>query len=592
MPFETPITIRQTVQNVLDGKYVLPSIQREFVWNTAQIEMLFDSILRGYPISSFLFWSIPEGHAGKWQFYRFLTAYHEALARHNEPAQLGSRQDVTAVLDGQQRLTSLVIGLAGTYACRLPNKRRSNLSAYPERKLYIDLMHPADESDGEKRYALRFLTAEEAGVDAERWWVAIPEIFKKMRCVADVLAFMTDEKISSAPKSQRDFAANTLARLCECFNTEPAINYFLEKDGDLDKVLQIFIRINSGGTKLSYSDLLLSFATALWKTRDARQEIHGLVDELKSYSDELTVDKDFVLKASLVLSDIGDIKFKVTNFSNDNMAQIETEWGSIRCALSLTMQLVQSFGFTDRSLLSVNALIPIAYYLRKRGATNSFLISNAERTDRGIIRRWLITVLLRGTFGSMADTILAAIRGVLAEASCDSFPAEAINARLTGLNRSVRFSEDEIEALLDMEYGDNRTFLLLSLLYPNFDYSSRFHIDHIYPRSKMTERRLITQGLTPETAKEASAMRDNISNLQLLQGGPNQIKSDTDFEEWLVKQFPNETERGYFLAMHKFPPMPIFSYSVFLEFCAARRDLLFTALRSELNSEGAGIATQ
>jgi hypothetical protein len=60
MPFETPIPIRQAVQNVLDGKYVLPAIQREFIWEPEQIELLFDSLLRGYPISSFLFWEVPR----------------------------------------------------------------------------------------------------------------------------------------------------------------------------------------------------------------------------------------------------------------------------------------------------------------------------------------------------------------------------------------------------------------------------------------------------------------------------------------------------------------------------------------------------
>ncbi len=330
MPFETPVTIRHAVQNVLDGKYFLPSIQREFVWDTDQIEMLFDSILRGYPISSFLFWNVPESQAAQWQFYTFLTDYHEATARHNEPAKLGGGRDITAVLDGQQRLTSLVIGLAGTYAYKLPNKRRSNLSAYPERKLYIDLMKPADETDGDKRYALRFLTAEEAAADTLRWWVSMPEIFTKMRSVSDLLTFMATSKISTAPQQQRDFAANTLGRLCECLNSEPAVNFFLEREADLDKVLQIFIRTNSGGTKLSYSDLLLSFATASWKTLDARQEIHGLVDELRSYSDELTVDKDFVLKACLVLSDLPDIKFKVTNFNGENTGKIETRWPAIK----------------------------------------------------------------------------------------------------------------------------------------------------------------------------------------------------------------------------------------------------------------------
>jgi len=585
MPFETPTTVRQVVQNVLDGKYLLPSIQREFVWTTDQIEMLFDSVLRGYPISSFLFWQVPQSQVTQWQLYKFLTDYHEAKNRHNEPAKFAEKREITAVLDGQQRLTSLVIGLAGTYAYKLPNKRRSNLSAYPERKLYIDLMQPADDTDGDKRYALRFLTADEAAADTKRWWRSMPELFSKMCSLIDVLAFMAHEQVSSAPQASRDFAANTLARLCECLNTEHAIKFFLEREADLDRVLQIFIRINSGGTKLSYSDLLLSFATASWKTLDARQEIHGLVDELCSYSDELTVDKDFVLKACLVLSDVSDIKFKVTNFNSENTGKIEARWQSIRNASVLALQLVQSFGFSDRSLLSVNALIPIAYYLQKREATANFLSSSADREDRTIIRQWLIAVLLRGTFGSMADTILTAIRGVLAEEVSERFPVDAINARLAGLNRAVRFADDELETLLDIDYGDRRAFLLLSLLYPSFDYTSPFHIDHIYPRAKMSERRLTAQGLSAETARIALGQRDNLANLQLLAGGPNKAKSDTDFEEWLATKFPNATERGYFLAMHHFPPMSTFTYNNFLDFVASRRGILFKTLKAELNAE-------
>jgi hypothetical protein len=76
----------------------------------------------------------------------------------------------------------------------------------------------------------------------------------------------------------------------------------------------------------------------------------------------------------------------------------------------------------------------------------------------------------------MADTILAAIRGVLAESPPDQFPAEAINTRLAALNRSTRFVDEEIDVLLDMEYGDRRVFLLLSLLYPTFDYATPFHM--------------------------------------------------------------------------------------------------------------------
>jgi hypothetical protein len=160
-----------------------------------------------------------------------------------------------------------------------------------------------------------------------RWVVRQPNGYPILR--------MAMQRISAAPQERRDFAARTLGMICEALNTQGNVNFFLEREADLDKVLQIFIRINSGGTKLSYSDLLLSIATASWKGTDARQAIHGFVDELNSVNDELTFDQDFVLKSALVLSDISDVKFKVENFNAQNMGTIERAWPSIKVALSL-----------------------------------------------------------------------------------------------------------------------------------------------------------------------------------------------------------------------------------------------------------------
>ncbi len=585
MPFETAITIRQAVHNVIEGRYLLPSIQRQFIWETDQIEVLFDSILRDYPIGSFLFWQVPERQSGEWRFYRFLTNYHEANDYLNDPAQMASNREITAVLDGQQRLTSLVLGLVGTYASKLPNKRRSNLSAYPVRSLHIDLMRPADETEPDRTYALRFMTPEKAAEDEDRHWVSFPELFAKVKDVPDVLGYMAGSRISSAPEEQRQFAARTLGRICQCLNTSPAINYFLERDANLDKVLQIFIRVNSGGTKLSYSDLLLSIATASWKGVNAREEIQRLVAMLNSYGDEMTFTKDFVLKSCLVLADVADIKFKVDNFNALNMDRILEHWPGIKDALCLTVQLVRSFGLNDRSLLSNNALVPIAYYLHRRGARANYLTSRSTADDRIAIRRWLATVLLRGTFGSMADTILAAIRGVLASHSTDAFPTRAIASRLADLNRTVRFADEELENLLALGYGDRRTFLVLSLLYPDLDYGHPFHIDHAYPRSKVNERRLVAAGVPAEEAAAAADSRDTLPNLQLLEGGPNQAKSDADFEDWLSAQYPTPMARGYFLATHHFPDMPVFSYANFPAFLAGRREIMLGRLRTVLAQE-------
>ena len=158
MSFQMPISIRTAVNKVIDSEYVLPAIQREFVWDTGQIEKLFDSVMRAYPINSFLFWEVPPNQQSQFQFYRFLTNYHQRDARHNPPYQSGGTKLVTAVLDGQQRLTSLVVGLHGSYAAKLPNKRRSNPLAYPVEVLHLDLLNSADPTQDEQMmFAFRFM---------------------------------------------------------------------------------------------------------------------------------------------------------------------------------------------------------------------------------------------------------------------------------------------------------------------------------------------------------------------------------------------------------------------------------------------------
>ena len=69
-------------------------------------------------------------------------------------------------------------------------------------------------------------------------------------------------------------ANRTLDRLHRIVHVEQCVAYYEETSQNLDRVLNIFIRMNSGGTTLSYSDLLLSIAVAQWETKDARHEIH------------------------------------------------------------------------------------------------------------------------------------------------------------------------------------------------------------------------------------------------------------------------------------------------------------------------------
>ncbi|WP_340387411.1 hypothetical protein [Paenibacillus sp. FSL E2-0151] len=160
----------------------------------------------------------------------------------------------------------------------------------------------------------------------------------------DIFKFITANNITEI------FASEFLMMLFQQVIMSPVIHFFMEKGDELDKVLNIFIRVNSSGTQLTNSDLLLSIATAQWENEDARDRIAELVDEINEYGDGFNFDKGIVLKSCLVLCDLSDISFKVDNFNNANMKKIEEEWDNIEQSIRITVKLFASFGFNSKSL--------------------------------------------------------------------------------------------------------------------------------------------------------------------------------------------------------------------------------------------------
>jgi hypothetical protein len=432
MTFQTPITIRHALDHIHRHDYVLPAIQREFVWRPEQIARLFDSLMQGYPIGSFLFWSVERDNVRQYKFYDFVRDYHQRLRPHCPPVEVPVGQSVIAVLDGQQRLTALNIRLRGSHAAKEPRKWWSSPDAFPEKRLYLNIAAVADENEGGLTYDFCFLGEERAQHSDSCHWFPVRKILN-LNDATEIF-----EYIQAAGLATNRHAFGTLNLLHAVVHDRPFIAFFEESSQDLDKVLNIFIRTNSGGTVLSYSDLLLSIATAQWNNLDARQEIHGLVDDLNTTRFGFSLSKDFVLKAGLMLADIGSVGFNVTNFNHDNMVVLERLWRDIARALKLTIQLVADYGFSGQTLGADNALLPIAYSLYKRGLDAHYLSSSTFREDREAIRGWLVRSLLKaGVWGSGLDTLLSAIRTSIREQGATSFPVEAVEA--TMLSRGKGF---------------------------------------------------------------------------------------------------------------------------------------------------------
>src|SRR5262249_25490277 len=155
MAFQTPITVKDAINNIHAKKYLLPAIQREVVWDTGQIERLFDSLMRDYPIGSFLFWMVKRKRTSNYQFYEFVRKYHERDSPHNAKANISGDDDIVGILDGQQRLTALYVGLRGSFAHKEPRKRWNNPQAFPVRKLYLNLRNASKDESRDVLYDFR-----------------------------------------------------------------------------------------------------------------------------------------------------------------------------------------------------------------------------------------------------------------------------------------------------------------------------------------------------------------------------------------------------------------------------------------------------
>jgi uncharacterized protein with ParB-like and HNH nuclease domain len=558
MSFQTPITVKEAINNVHAKKYLLPAIQRELVWYEDQIELLFDSLMRDYPVGSFLFWYVDKQRSRDFQFYEFIRNFHERDSTHNPKASVSGEDDVTAILDGQQRLTSLYIGLRGSYAYKEKMKRWDNDAAFPERKLYLNLLQTCSEDEIDKQFDFLFLSDKEAkeGNDGEHYWFRVGDVlnFKEKYEISN---WLIEKGLMTLPAKERaQFANKTLFKLYSVVHEERVINYFLEKGEELDKVLNIFVRVNSGGTPLSHSDLLLSIASANWQEKDARDEITKFVSEIENMGNGFAFNKDFVLKTCLVLCDFADIAFKVDNFNKSNMLTIEKRWEEITEAIRLTVALIAAFGYDRETLTSNNALIPIAYYLLKKENPSNFVQSSRYQGDREKILKWLTLSLLKRAFSGSSDTVLRPLRQVINK-NHETFPLNEIVDEFRGKPKSITFNSDEIETLFDYKYGSAYTFSTLALLYPTLDFRNKFHLDHIFPKSGFGRRKLAKRGIQEDKIDAFMQEYDYLANLQLLEGIPNMEKSSKDFKEWLEKQYPTPQARRDYMEKHYIPDVDL-----------------------------------
>jgi hypothetical protein len=485
---------------------------------------------------------------------------------------------VTAVLDGQQRLTALNIGLRGSLAIKEANKWWNNPKAFPVKRLYVDLLHLLRTDEEGELYRFEFLTEEKSLAPGNgEYWFPVHRIFG-MTEPSEPMEYLAEKQLGNTQQ-----AIKSLHRLQQVVHNAAVINFYEEESQDIEKVLSIFIRTNSGGTVLSYSDLLLSIATAQWEKRDARSEINTLVDTLNQTGMGFNFSKDFALKAGLMLSDIASVGFKVENFDRDNMKKLEANWPKVADTLRLTVGHAATFGLSRDTISADSSLLPIAYYLHQRVVGDRYLTSKAEADDRKAIKHWLIRSLIKpGVWGSALDVLLSALREVIRSNPVEKFPIEEMEREMRVRGKSLTFTNEELEDLADRRYGSRDLFGLMTLLFPFVDTRNQFHIDHIFPRAVFHAKKLKGLGYSDDDVLRMAEMKERLPNLQLLQGADNQSKSGQMPAKWIAETYETDDARKDYISRHMLEGV-MTDLKGFEEFYDTRRRRVLERITAVLN---------
>lgn len=564
--------IRAVIEEINSRKIYLPAIQRKYVWDDDQITRLMDSIMLGYPIGTFLFWKVRKSIINKKEYsmYEFIKDFHERDVYKNpsapQPFPIGSDEEtIWAVLDGQQRLTSLYIALQGSMSRKLPNKRWKNDDAFPIKELYLDL-HSQRTDEEDISYEFKFLTQEEAKKQKDdKLWYLVKDILKYSQ---DEL--VTDLIIPNGWASDK-VARKNISLLHTRLVGDEIINYFEVQTDSIDSVLDIFVRVNSGGTVLSKSDLLFSTIVSHWDK--ARDEIDKLLAEINKIGEGYKFSNDFIMRTCLYVLDMS-VTLKVETFKKESVLKIKNNWENIRKTIKDTVDLLNEFGFNSENIISYVAVSPMVYYRFKGG--------NFDAESKSELRKYIVISQVRQVFGAATNSALTSIREALKAAPTDSFKmGNLLKVRFTG-ERTLRYTSEEIDAMFDTYEIGAYTFMLLSLLYPNLKYSQKgFHQDHMHPyagfeESKIANLKLPDGSIIDDVRKDEWRRRRNtLANLQLLEGRENERKNATPLVDW--NEVTANSENAKYM-----PSDSSFELSHFEDFMDKRQKLMSDALKAIL----------
>lgn len=507
-------TVAELVSMIESGELRLPEMQRQYVWRSTRVRDLLDSLYRGYPSGAILLWETDD---------ESIPQQHFAISQKANPY-----QSTRLLLDGQQRLTSLSAVIRGEPVSVRGRRRPIDLLFNLEHPDQLAVVTEVDEDGNDdeddddqddivddeadstedelqKRFNKMTFVVATRKLEQLPQWVKVSEVFK----TDSDAQFLRRAGITNFDDIRWEKYSQRLARLRSIRKYLYRMD-ILERSLSYDEVTEIFVRVNSLGSKLRSSDLALAQITAKW--RNSLQIFQNF--QIECAKEGFDIELGLHLK-NLVAFATGQSRFLTVGKLKVDILQ--QAWKEASEGIHFAMNLLKSnLGINSPALLSSPYLLVVLAYF---GHSRDYKISPEESKQ---IRYWALVANAKGRFSrgsseSILDQDLSTIRqggsvqDLLDRLRLQFGRLEVTADDLEGRNQRSALFKTMFLAFQTNGAKDWRSNLSISLAHSGVQHKLQFH--HIFPKAQLKNV------CSPREA-------DDIANLAFIGGKMNRAISD------------------------------------------------------------------
>jgi hypothetical protein len=520
----------ETILSQIDlGTMALPEFQRGYVWNRDQVRGLMASMYRRHPVGSLLTW---------------LTPKDPSIIRGGD---LGPAGTIELLLDGQQRITSLY----GIIRGRTPRFFDGNAQAFTN--LYFDLENEVFEF---------YAPAKMAG---KPMWLDVTRLMHPDG-LGEVLAPLAGPGVTANLQTY----ISRLTRLTNIKDIELHIEQVVGEDKTVDVVVDIFNRVNSGGTKLSKGDLALARICARWP--EARTVMKTTLQRWHAVG--FSFDLDWLLR-SVTTIHTGQARF--SGLADIETVQFKEALGQAEKATNRVLNLVSArLGLDHDRVLGGRYAFPVmTRLLAEHGG-----FRDAAEQDR--LLYWYVHSFLWGRYATSVESVMNQdLTEVVGQADAVDRLIERLRASRGDLTvRPADFGGWSLGArfypllylVTRMAGARDLAALGLELRAAMLGKLTSLQVHHIFPKAVLYRDKGANYSRSEVNAVANYCFLTQEANLEISDRLPEDYLAEAE------RRFPGA------LASQWIPTDPaLWKVDRYRDFLAARRELLATAANAHLD---------